>query len=165
MKNINFILAFILMIFLGCGGSGGDNESGSNKDPKVISGEKVSFEILKSGGYEVRENLGESIKVIKTQAEFEKVYALTNSEQRKQIPKVDFTKNNVLALFYGGKTSSAYKIELKDLRLEKGVVKAYISKTLRAGHCGAVPDDITSPFVFVAYPKSAGRLVFWQDYI
>lgn len=161
MKKSNCILALILMTFLGCGGSGGDSESGSNKDPKVISDEKISFEILKSGGHEVGENFGESIKVVKTQAEFEKVFALTNSVVQKEIPDVDFTKNNVLALFYGGKISGSFKIKLKEIRLENGALTAYISKS---GPCDIETTDITSPYVYATYSKSVENLVFKQSY-
>lgn len=166
------ITIFALVVFLGCGGGGSSENSTSDKNTSetnasVTTGTKVNYEVLEleSGNFIEKSPSGALVKIVENQAEFEKIYALSNSSNpNRQMPKVDFTKNNVLAMFYGGSVSGSFGISLKDLRVDNNITTAYINSNITGGLCGTVTDDVTSPFSFVSYPKTKDEPIFKGSY-
>lgn len=172
MKTLNIsVIALAFIAIIGCGSGGGsssDDVTTGDTNKTTVKGTEVNYEVLalESGNYNEEQGGGKILKIVETQTEFEKTYALSSSHLvDTKMPNVDFTKNNVLAMFYGGPISGSYSISLKDLRTENNsTTTAYVDNNRTGGYCGTSTADESSPFSFVAYPKTNNELIFKESY-
>lgn len=67
---------------------------------------------------------------------------------------VDFTKEEVLAVFDGSHSSGGYDITVDSVKDEGGVRKIHITHTIPGEGC-AVSSAITSPYQIVVVPRSS----------
>ncbi|MBC8644755.1 hypothetical protein H9W95_13935 [Flavobacterium lindanitolerans] len=66
------------------------------------------YQILSESAYQGKE--AKSYEVIKDKASLEKLYETINDTQ---VPKVDFTKERIVALFMGQRNTGGYAIKVK----------------------------------------------------
>ena len=111
------------------------------------------YEVLTQSAYQGKEN--KSYEVIKDNASLEKLYAAINDPQ---IPKVDFSKSRIVALFLGQRTSGGYAIKVKNVS-EKGN-KIYVTVEETKPKPGdMVTMAITNPFTIVKI-NSTKEIIF-----
>jgi hypothetical protein len=94
-------------------------------------------------------------EVIKDQPTWEKFWAKHNVAMKPsaQLPKVDFSKEMVIAVTLGKKTSGGYSIEIMAVEPTASALKISVKRTSPAP--GAIViTALTAPFHFVAVPKS-----------
>ena len=94
-------------------------------------------------------------EIIKDQEAWEKFWAKHNVAMKPsaQLPKVDFSKEMVIAVTLGKKTSGGYSIEIMAVEPTASALKIFIKRTSPAP--GAIViTALTAPFHFVAVPKS-----------
>lgn len=77
-------------------------------EEKAMS-KKTTFEILSESTYQGREE--EAFEVIKDDNSLKKLYQSINNEN---VPRIDFTKETVVAVFLGQKNSGGYAIKIKN---------------------------------------------------
>lgn len=111
------------------------------------------YEVLSQSSYQGKDV--KSFEVIKDKATLIKLYEGINDTE---IPKVDFAKARIIALFLGQRTSGGFEIKIKNVE-EKGD-KIYVS----VEEISPKPGDmatmaITNPFV-VAKINSTKEIVF-----
>ena len=93
--------------------------------------------------------------IIKNQADLNALFESVNSEDR---PKVDFSNNQVVALFLGQKSNGGYSISIDRVEEEDGKLMVYKKiKTPKAGE--NVTMALTNPFV-IATIHSKKELLF-----
>ena len=77
----------------------------------------------------------------------------------KPLPKVDFTKRTVLAVFLGSRPSAGFSAEITATRQE-GKTLIVEWRELRPGRDSMVAQVITSPALLVSIPKFDGDIKF-----
>jgi hypothetical protein len=85
------------------------------------------------------------------------VYA--NLDQMPQIPEVDFTKNDVVAVFMGAKTTGGYSINVDKVIKRKDALTVAVNETSPAANC-VVTQAITQPFQVIKIPKTKQKIVY-----
>lgn len=117
---------------------------------KVVNNIKVdaavAFEILKQDSYGGRDE--KSTVVIKSHDELVKLYkelGWTN------VPTVDFSQNNVVALFMGEKTTGGYSIGVKKVTIEDDTA---IINTIETKPEGMSTMALTAPYCIVVIAKT-----------
>ncbi len=106
-----------------------------------------SFTILKENSYGGRET--ESNEVVTNNKDFEKLTAelgITDTQ------KVDFDKNNVVALFMGQKRSGGYSITVQNVNVKDDTAEVLVVKNYPGG--GAVTMALTAPYCVAVIPKT-----------
>lgn len=106
--------------------------------------------------------------VIRTQAEWEKLWkemhraeAQPEDSGRKlpELPKVDFNKHMVIAVFQGAQPSGGYGIEITKVVRENGKLEVLVAEHKPGKDCFTT-QVITYPHHLVVVDKSAGRVRF-----
>lgn len=104
---------------------------------------KKLYSVLSESAYQGKES--KSYEVIKDSESLLKLYRSVNDEQ---IPRIDFSKERIVALFLGQKNSGGYAIKVEDV-VEKGG-KIYVSVKEIAPKSGEMATmAITNPYTFV----------------
>lgn len=106
----------------------------------------VAFEILKQDSYGGRDQ--KSTVVIKSHDELVKLYkelGWTN------IPTIDFSQNNVVALFMGQKNSGGYSIGVRKVTIEDNTA---IINTVETKPEGMATMALTAPYCIVVIAKT-----------
>lgn len=106
----------------------------------------ISFEILKQEAYGGKEN--KTNVVIKSQQQLDTLYKELGLAAA---PKVDFEKNNVVALFMGQKNTGGYSISIKGISIENDTTIVKIKETMPEGMAATV---ITAPYCIAIIPKT-----------
>lgn len=93
--------------------------------------------------------------VVKSQAEWAALWKQHAGEARAdELPKVDWSKEMVLGVFMGTRTTGGYAIQITGAREQAGKLVVQVeAKVPKPG--GFVTQSITSPFHLVAVPKSS----------
>lgn len=111
------------------------------------------YQVLSESGYQGKD--GKSYEVIKDNASLRKLYIAINDPQ---VPKVDFSKSRIVALFLGQRTSGGYAIKVKSVS-EKGD-KIYVTVEEKKPKPGdMVTMAITNPFTIVKI-NSTKEIIF-----
>lgn len=106
--------------------------------------------------------------VLRTQAEWEKLWKQMHQVegQREQssgrlpdLPKVDFTRQMVIAVFQGQKPSGGYSIEITKLVRNNGKLEVFVEETSPGKDCFTI-QIITYPHHIVVVDKSTDPLRF-----
>ena len=97
--------------------------------------------------------------IIRSQAELEKIYTTINKTRRPgySVPKIDFSKEIVIALFMGSKTSGGYSIKIDHIDFKPEETLVNIIKSKPSGMATSV---MTQPFYIAKIPKMAKKIVF-----
>jgi len=101
----------------------------------------VKYEILSESAYQGREE--KSFEVIKDNTSLLKLYQDINDTK---VPKVDFSKSRIVALFLGQRNSGGYSIKVKNIE-EKG--NKIIITTQEIAPDGMATMSITNPFTIL----------------
>jgi len=77
-------------------------------------------------------------------------------------PPIDFDKDVVVVLFAGQKNTGGYSVEVKRVNTKgkTAIVHAHVQGPPRGG---MVTQALTSPYVAIAFPRSAATRVRWID--
>lgn len=113
---------------------------------KSTSGKEVVFEQLKQSDFGGREE--KSVAMITTASDLAKLYSELGWDA---LPKVDFEKSNVVAIFMGQKNSGGYSISIESVTLDNGTLSIKTKETRPDGMATAV---MTAPFTIAVVPKT-----------
>lgn len=145
----------LLTIFIGCSSS----KNMETSKIKNTTNNQVTFENLVTseiGGYVKEETL-----VIKDRESLLQVYGYVNRIRKPgfTIPKIDFSKETVIAVFMGEKTTGGYAISVENVKEvnEKLIVQI---KEIKPGQKDMVALVITQPFCFVKINRVAKEVTF-----
>jgi len=150
------IVTLLFTILLGCNSSKRINTSINNNDNKYT---QVSFETLvkdQTGGY-----VKEEIRIISDRKSLLKVYGYVNRIRKPgfPIPTIDFSKETVIAVFMGEKTSGGYAVSVESVKEEGEKVIVQI-KEVKPGTKDMVTMAITQPFCFAKINNVGKEIVF-----
>jgi hypothetical protein len=106
----------------------------------------ITFEILKQDAYGGREK--ESTMVITSNEELKSLYKELGWSD---VPKVDFGKNSVVALFMGQKNKGGYSIGVKSISINNDTATIKVMETEPNGMSTMA---ITNPYCIVLIPKT-----------
>ncbi|MGS2760745.1 protease complex subunit PrcB family protein [Sinomicrobium sp. M5D2P9] len=151
----NVLLIGVIILFCACMGAKQDGKAQSGD-----TGEKsLDYKILLEdsyGGTDTAEN-----RVITSQEELEKVYGIINRTRRPgiEVPKVDFTKSMVVAMFMGQRSSGGNRVEIEKIEEAGGAVQVYV-RNIQPAEGDMTSMAITNPFIFAELPRSDKQVVF-----
>jgi len=150
------LLALLFILLLSCNSSKNMNTSVDNNDNKYT---QVYFETLvedQIGGY-----IKEEIRVISDRKSLLEVYGYVNriSKPDFTIPFIDFSKETVIAVFMGEKTSGGYAVSVENVK-QKGEQVIIQIKEIKPGPKDMVTMVITQPFCFVKINRVEKEFVF-----
>lgn len=119
----------------------------------------VSFEVIHGGTYC---SVTEKKDVHVTNKEdftrlMDEVYM--NLDQRPIIPDVDFTKNDVVAVFMGAKNTGGYTINFDKVIKRKDDITCYIFETSPGKNCSTTM-NVSYPYELVKIPKLNKKVKF-----
>jgi len=151
MKFCVLLLAFLL----GCNSSKNINTS-MDKNYEYT---QISFETLvedQTGGY-----VKEEIRVISDHKSLLEVYNFVNRIRKPgfPIPTIDFSKETVIAVFMGEKTSGGYAVSVESVKEEGENIIVQI-KEIKPDPKDMVTMVITQPFCFVKINRVVKEVVF-----
>lgn len=106
----------------------------------------IAFEIIKQDAYGGRDE--KSNVIITSQQKLEAIYKELGWNE---VPKVDFNKNNVVALFMGQQNSGGYSIAIKSIVVEDDTT---IIKVLETKPEGMATMALTAPYCIAIIPKT-----------
>jgi hypothetical protein len=114
---------------------------------------KASFTVIAegqdSGNVDRRTNYR-----IMTDDDFVALWSLVYAGGGPAVPSVDFSKNEVIAVFDGSHSSGGYKVSVTDVMDMNGKRTVSILRESPDANC-PVTDAITSPFQIIVVPKTA----------
>jgi hypothetical protein len=146
-RNIKAIIggAILALSLAGCASMGGD----SNMD------------LLASGSHSgVKDQEYHDLHNVKDfQTWWNKAYS-TYSEVP-PLPKVDFTKNMVIAAFMGEKSHGGYSMRVEDIQQTPDAYNVNISISIPGQGCRTTQDTV-QPFQFIVVPNNNGTFINWN---
>ena len=145
----------VLTILLSCNSSKNMNTSMDKTNEYT----QVSFETLvegQIGGYDEEQN-----RVINDHESLLEVYDYINRFRKPgfSIPTIDFSKETVIAVFIGEKTSGGYAVSIGSVKEVNEKVMVQI-KEIKPGPKDMVTMAITQPFCFVKINRVGKEFVF-----
>jgi len=101
----------------------------------------------------------EAYQIITSKEALQEVYAIINKTRRPgySIPKIDFSKETVIGLFMGSKTSGGYAISIDHIDFKPDETLVNIVK--KKPSCMAT-SVMTQPFYIAKIPKTDTKIVF-----
>lgn len=146
------ILVPFAMLLFSCNGSKSTADSSKRPVTETRQSQKL-YTVLSESDYQGKDT--KSYEIIKDNESLMKLYQSVNDEQ---IPRIDFTKERIVALFLGQKNSGGYSIKVKDV-VEKGG-KIYVSVQETAPKAGEnATMAMTNPYTIVKI-NSTKEIVF-----
>lgn len=128
----------------------------STKNSVVTENKKEQsnlYEILNESEYQGKDT--KSFEIIKDNAGLTKLYESVNDPQ---IPKVDFTKSRIVALFLGQKNSGGYSIKVKDVTESNNIITVkIIESSPKPGENATMA--LTNPFTILKI-NSTKEIIF-----
>ena len=131
-------LGLLSMILTGCSINVLNNMRVSNA---------ITFELLKQDAYGGRD--AKSTAIITSQGQLQDLYKELGWSD---IPSVDFSKNNVVALFMGQKRTGGYSINVRKVTVEDDTTTVEVTETSPGGMATMA---LTAPYCIVVIPKTA----------
>lgn len=129
----------------------------AHKADHTATGSTAAFEIIKQQAYGGRET--NSTAIITSQQQLDGLY---NERGWSDVPKVDFDKHNVVALFMGEKNTGGYSIGIEKVTIEDDTATVISRETKPNG--GNVTMAITSPYCIALIPKTK-KITVEQDMV
>ncbi|MDD3004073.1 protease complex subunit PrcB family protein [Flavobacterium sp.] len=114
---------------------------GAKSDIKTATHKKALFTTLYSSAYQGRDT--EENVVITNQKSLEELYMSVNNEE---VPTIDFSKNQVVALFLGTKNTGGHAIAIDRVEAKEGKIIVY-KKIQKPDRDAMVTLALTNPFV------------------
>lgn len=111
------------------------------------------YQILSESVYQGKTE--KSYEIIKDNASLVKLYEAVNDPQ---VPKVDFSKERIVALFMGEKSSGGYAIKVKNVSEKGGKIYVAVEET-KPGSGDIVTMSFTSPYTIVKI-NSTQEIIF-----
>lgn len=150
MKKI-ILVPFALLLF-SCNGSKSTKDATSRPVTEARQSAKL-YTVLSESVYQGKDS--KSYEIIKDNESLITLYQSVNDEQ---IPRIDFTKEKIIALFSGQKNSGGYAIKVVDV-IEKGG-KIYVTVQETAPKSGEnATMAMTNPYTIVKI-NSTKEIVF-----
>ncbi len=146
-RSILFLMIFMVSaILVSC------SDAGSEK-------EKIAFEIVHDGTYSAIQEKREL--VINTNDEYQKLMqdVYKNMDQMPRIPVVDFTKNTLIAVFVGTRSTAGYLVSIDSISESSKNLNVEVLETTPGKNC-MTSDVITAPYTIVKVPKTDKKAVF-----
>ncbi|WP_306350196.1 protease complex subunit PrcB family protein [Flavobacterium sp. '19STA2R22 D10 B1'] len=142
-----FLLLSASVLLFACGGA---------KHKTNAKSAEPMYQILTESTYKGKEQ--KSYEIIETNAQLQDLYyAVEDSD----IPKIDFNKEKVVALFLGQKNSGGYAIGIKSVVEKKGKIYVTVKKTSpKEGEMSTMA--MTNPFC-IAKIKSNKEIVITDN--
>lgn len=150
MKKL-ILVPFIVLLF-SCDSTKKTTSSKPVADTKKNSTTAL-YQILSESAYQGKTE--KSYEIIKDNATLVKLYEAVNDPQ---VPKVDFSKERIVALFMGEKSSGGYAIKVKNVSEKGGKIYVVVEET-KPGSGDIVTMSFTSPFTIVKI-NSTKEIIF-----
>ena len=115
------------------------------------SGE-TAYELLAEGQYALEMDQERNYR-IRSQEELETIWAAIHGETQLSVPSVDFSTNEVLAVFDGSHETGGYGIRVIRIDEANNVRTVHIEHVIPDESC-ILPSVVTSPFQLVTVPKA-----------
>jgi len=148
MKKI-FLIPFAVVLF-SCNSTKKTTEE-TKASTEVKKPSAQIYEVLAQSAYQGKEV--KSYEVIKDKASLVSLY---ESIHDTEVPKVDFTKSRIVALFLGQRSSGGYEIKVKNVEEIGGKIVVTVEETKPDGMATTV---ITNPFTIVKI-NSTKEIIF-----
>ncbi len=137
---------FLSLIFIACSNQGSDET-------------KLSMEIVMDGTYSGVEDKRELL--INTNDEYQKLMneVYKNLDQMPRIPVVDFTKNSLVAVFIGNRSSGGFMVIIDSITEGSKSISVNVTESTPGKNC-VVTEAITRPYTIVKIPKTEKKPIF-----
>lgn len=150
MKKL-FVLSLACISILSCCSQKKADNSTATEQASKTTKKSGTIEVLKEGGYGGRETAGNV--VITSRQELVNLYSELKWDN---VPTVDFTKNNVVALFMGQQSSGGHSISISDLSIEGNTAIVTVKKKYPEG---IATSALTEPY-YIAVITKTDKVVF-----
>lgn len=104
--------------------------------------------------------LGAMRAVIKTPAEFDRLWQILRRDPSELAPKVDFSKDMLIVAGMGWEPDGGYRIAIPSVRDTAGLLDVTVDLTIATAKCTGGYAAVDHPTVVVAVPKSRSIAVF-----
>jgi len=149
MKKI-ILVPFAILLF-SCNGT--KSTSDATRPVTETRQSQKLYTVLSESDYQGKD--AKSFEIIKDNESLKQLYQSVNDEQ---IPRIDFTKERIVALFLGQKSSGGYSIKVKDVFEKGGKIYVSIQETApKAGENATMA--MTSPYTIIKI-NSTKEIVF-----
>lgn len=145
MKKV-MVLSLMCLSLLSCCSQKKTNKVSNDTMASKSTTQNGRIEVLKEGGYGGRETAGNV--VITSREELVNLYSELNWDN---VPQVDFSKSNVVALFLGQQSSGGYSIGIEKLEINGNTAMVTVSKKSPEG---IVTTALTQPYYIAAITKT-----------
>jgi hypothetical protein len=138
-KNKIIFSAFLLSLAFSCSNQG-DEES------------NVPFEVVLESSFS---SVSDKRQVaIKNNEDYQKLMSevYKDLDQMPRFPDADFTKNSIIAVFMGPKSSGGYSVSIDKIKESSGKITVYTIETAPGKNC-VVTQAETRPYIIVRIPK------------
>ena len=148
-----YLIAPLAFSLLGCAG---DSE---NEDETRVrhdnTGESYAYEIVECGNSPHTTIEEPSREVITDMHEFRKVYGVTDLNSQEEVPDIDFSTQQVVAIHSGWKPNPGYGLRIDKVVTHEGSIVVRYTDILAnsSGDC-VYPAMVVSPYCFIAMEKS-----------
>lgn len=150
MKKI-ILVPFVILLF-SCNSTKKTTEQKPTADTKKNHATAL-YQILTESDYQGKST--KSYEVIKDNASLVKVYEAINDTQ---VPKIDFSKERVVALFMGERNTGGYAIKVKNVTEKAGKIYVTVEET-KPESGNIVTMALTNPFTIVKI-NSTKEIIF-----
>jgi len=116
----------------------------------------VTVEPYADGQYAIGMDTRKNFR-IQSQEELDHIWTLIHGNERPSLPPVDFSKNEVLAVFDGTHTTGGYQIKITEV-VDSELTRTVHIEHLRPDDSCPVPSVATSPYALVVVPKMRDAL-------
>ena len=123
----------------------------------------VPFTVLEEGTNAVAITDGKNYR-IQSQEQLAELWTMIYGENAPPLPTVDFTHEEILAVFSGQKNTGGYDISVKEVVNKNGVRVVTIVHEVPGSDC-ATTGALTSPFVLVTVPVGSDNLTHEDETI
>lgn len=143
---MKLVISIFLFVLIGCANT-----------KQVKEPQKVTFETLLEGSHGGYRD-GEFI-IINNNKDLKRIYTQINKIRKPgfPIPKIDFNKELVIALFLGEKPSGGYSIYVSSIEETKNEFHVFIKESTPEGMVATV---MTQPFYFCKISRIEKKIIF-----
>ena len=164
----NILLIILCLSFVGCNpkqestpDKPQNSENQTQEDNNTQQEKKVEFTTISQGA-----NSGHNDKkdyVITNEDEWKKLWAQVhaNVEPKPELPKIDFEKETVLAVFKGQQSSGGNSISITDVMAKGDVCSAQV-KEVSPDPGGMMSMGFSQPYHIVKVPKMEAKVSFMR---
>ncbi len=146
-----YLIAPLVCALMGCDGEG-DDETRSRHDN---TGKPYAYEMVECGNSAHTSIEELSREVITGVHEFREVYGVTDLNRQEEVPDIDFSTQQVVAIHSGWKPNPGYGLRIDEVVTHDGsIVVRYTDILANSSDDCAYPAMVVSPYCFIAMKKS-----------